>query len=161
MSFWRMFSRMRPGCPVTRRKKPLSDNLFVYEKLVVHIFPSFVEKLDLPTSPGSATSDDRKPRRLHYQYYRKMNTMPNHADFMELGTIHQHQSNCKQHCFVFTEIADIDLPPEITKFPEKIKNGSIHSYSKKDGISCLGIWFRAGTQGWNGHGARRINIRSY
>ncbi|EAT46257.1 AAEL002547-PA [Aedes aegypti] len=63
-----------------------------------------------------------------------MNSMPNHADFMELGTIHQHQSTCKQHCFVFTEIADIDLPPEITKYPEKIKNGSIHSY-KKDSMS--------------------------
>nr|XP_019549659.2 dipeptidase 2 [Aedes albopictus] len=64
-----------------------------------------------------------------------MNSMPNHADFMELGTIHQHQSStCKQHCFVFTEIADIDLPPEITKYPEKIKNGSIHSY-KKDSMS--------------------------
>lgn len=45
--------------------------------------------------------------------------------------MHQHPAGCKQHCFVFTEIADIELPPEITKYPEKIKNGSIHSYTKE------------------------------
>uniref|UniRef100_A0A182PNK0 Dipeptidase n=1 Tax=Anopheles epiroticus TaxID=199890 RepID=A0A182PNK0_9DIPT len=56
--------------------------------------------------------------------------IPNH-DFMELHPVHQHPAGCKQHCFVFTEIADIELPPEITKYPEKIKNGSIHSYTKE------------------------------
>lgn len=61
-----------------------------------------------------------------------MNSVPNH-DFMELHPVHQHQSHCKQH-FVFTDIADIDLPPEITKYPDKMKNGSIHSY-KKENIS--------------------------
>jgi membrane dipeptidase len=38
---------------------------------------------------------------------------------------------------VFTEIPDIDLP-EITKFnPEKLKNGSIHSYSNKSKIEAI------------------------
>lgn len=61
---------------------------------------------------------------------KSMNSVPN-RDFMELHTVHQHQSHCKQH-FVFTDIADIDLPPEITKYPDKMNNGSIHSYKKEN-----------------------------
>lgn len=57
-----------------------------------------------------------------------MNTVPNH-DFMELHKIHQHQPHCKQQCFVFTDIGEIDLANE--KFPEKLTNGSIHSYKKE------------------------------
>lgn len=65
-----------------------------------------------------------------------MNSVPT-RDFMELHQIHQHQPHCKQQCFVFTDIGDIDLAaPEITKFPEKLTNGSLHSYcNKKESIS--------------------------
>lgn len=63
-----------------------------------------------------------------------MNSVPNH-EFMEVHTLHQHQPHCKQQCFVFTEIADIELPPEITKFStEKMKNGSISSYKKEQNM---------------------------
>ncbi|XP_059610776.1 dipeptidase 3 [Phlebotomus argentipes] len=51
--------------------------------------------------------------------------VPNH-EFMELRTMHQ--VPCKQQCFVYT---DIDLPPEITKFSEKIKNGNVPTYKKE------------------------------
>lgn len=44
---------------------------------------------------------------------------------MELRTM---QVPCKQQCFVYT---DIDLPPEITKFSEKIKNGNVPTYKKE------------------------------
>lgn len=65
-----------------------------------------------------------------------MNSVPNH-DFLELHAVHQHQPHCKQQqqCFVFTDIGDIDLSSEITKFPDKLKNGSLHSSYKKDPIS--------------------------
>ncbi|EDW69952.2 dipeptidase 3 [Drosophila virilis] len=69
-----------------------------------------------------------------------MNAMPN-RDFMEVHPLHQHQPHCKQQCFVFTEIADIELPAEITKFGggnEKLhcSNGGIPSYNcKKDSCS--------------------------
>jgi membrane dipeptidase len=66
-----------------------------------------------------------------------MNSIPNH-EFLELHQFSQHPSHCKQQCFVFTEIADIDLPPEITKFnPEKLKNGSIRSYSNKSKMDTI------------------------
>lgn len=61
--------------------------------------------------------------------------VPSH-DFMELHPVHQHQPHCKQQCFVFTDIADIELPPEITKYSEKMKNGSIQSY-KKENIAAI------------------------
>lgn len=69
-----------------------------------------------------------------------MNPVPN-RDFMEVHPLHQHQPHCKQQCFVFTEIADIELPAEITKFGggnEKLHcaNGGIPSYNcKKDSCS--------------------------
>ncbi|XP_039947632.1 dipeptidase 1 [Bactrocera neohumeralis] len=45
---------------------------------------------------------------------------------------HEHQPHCKQQCFVFTEIADIELPPEITKLGgEKLKNGAIAAAAYK------------------------------
>lgn len=69
----------------------------------------------------------------------------------------QHQPYCKQQCFVFTEIADIELPPEITKFGvspncggsglsldasgcEKMKNGGISmaAYHKKESACGMG-----------------------
>ncbi|XP_055902759.1 dipeptidase 2 [Eupeodes corollae] len=60
-----------------------------------------------------------------------MNTVPSH-EFLEVHTVHQHQPHCKQQCFVFTEIADIELPPEMNKFTtEKIRNGSISSCKKE------------------------------
>lgn len=69
-----------------------------------------------------------------------MNAVPN-RDFMEVHPLHQHQPHCKQQCFVFTEIADIELPAEITKFGggnEKLhcSNGGIPNYNcKKDSCS--------------------------
>ncbi|ALC44631.1 CG5282 [Drosophila busckii] len=69
-----------------------------------------------------------------------MNSVPN-RDFMEVHPLHQHQPHCKQQCFVFTEIADIELPAEITKFgggSEKLRcsNGGIPAYNcKKDSCS--------------------------
>ncbi|XP_030380022.1 dipeptidase 3 [Scaptodrosophila lebanonensis] len=66
-----------------------------------------------------------------------MNSVSN-RDFMDVHTMHQHQPHCKQQCFVFTEISDIELPAEITKFSggEKISNGSIPTFScKKDSFS--------------------------
>ncbi|GAB0086418.1 Dipeptidase [Sergentomyia squamirostris] len=50
--------------------------------------------------------------------------VPNH-DLLEMRTM---QVPCKQQCFVYT---DIDLPPEITKFSEKMKNGNVPSYKKE------------------------------
>lgn len=64
-----------------------------------------------------------------------MNQVPNH-DFMEVHTLRQHQPHCKQHCFVFTEIADIELPPEITKFTSEKMNGSISSCKKEQSIDA-------------------------
>ncbi|KAH8294029.1 hypothetical protein KR054_007513 [Drosophila jambulina] len=69
-----------------------------------------------------------------------MNPVPS-REFLEVHPLHQHQPHCKQQCFVFTEIADIELPAEITKFgggTEKIRcsNGGIPTYStKKDSCS--------------------------
>lgn len=59
-----------------------------------------------------------------------MNSVPNH-EFMEMKENYLHQAHCKQQCFVFTDISELDMP-EITKFPvnEKMKNGSIHSFKK-------------------------------
>lgn len=46
------------------------------------------------------------------------------------------QSTCKQQCFVFTDISELDMP-EITKYPvEKFKNGSIHSFQKEQAITA-------------------------
>ncbi|XP_055385136.1 dipeptidase 1 [Condylostylus longicornis] len=75
------------------------------------------------------------------QWSNKMNPVPNH-DFMELPTVHhQHQPHCKQRCFVFTEIADIELPPEITltnKYStEKLKSASIQSYKMENSITPI------------------------
>uniref|UniRef100_A0A336LBM1 Dipeptidase n=1 Tax=Culicoides sonorensis TaxID=179676 RepID=A0A336LBM1_CULSO len=55
-----------------------------------------------------------------------MNSVPNH-EFLEMKENYLHQAHCKQQCFVFTDISELDLP-EMTKFPiEKMKNGSVHS----------------------------------
>ncbi|XP_068142331.1 dipeptidase 3 [Drosophila tropicalis] len=69
-----------------------------------------------------------------------MNPVPS-RDFLEVHPLHQHQPHCKQQCFVFTEIADIELPAEITKFGggnEKLRcsNGGIPTFNcKKDSCS--------------------------
>lgn len=53
--------------------------------------------------------------------------IPNH-DLLELHS-HNQVPQCKTQCFVFTDI-DIDLP-EMKYSNEKLKNGSIPSYSLK------------------------------
>ncbi|XP_037953182.1 dipeptidase 3-like [Teleopsis dalmanni] len=61
-----------------------------------------------------------------------MNPVPN-PDFMEVRAM-QHACHAKQQCFVFTEIADIELPPEITKLTnEKYKNSGITTCKEQCG----------------------------
>lgn len=45
----------------------------------------------------------------------------------------QHQPHCKQACFVFTEIADIELPPEITKLQNEKLNLAMKSNEMMNG----------------------------
>uniref|UniRef100_T1GRG0 Dipeptidase n=1 Tax=Megaselia scalaris TaxID=36166 RepID=T1GRG0_MEGSC len=45
----------------------------------------------------------------------------------------QHQPHCKQTCFVFTEIADIELPPEITKLQSEKLNLAVKSNEMMNG----------------------------
>lgn len=64
-----------------------------------------------------------------------MNSVPNH-EFLELKENYLHQAHCKQQCFVFTDISELDLP-EITKYPvEKLKNGSVHSIHSYQSKKC-------------------------
>lgn len=64
-----------------------------------------------------------------------MNSVPNH-EFLEMKENYLHQAHCKQQCFVFTDISELDLP-EITKFPiEKMKNGSVHSLHSFQSKKC-------------------------
>lgn len=55
-----------------------------------------------------------------------MNPLSDH-EFLEL---HQLRS-CKQQCFVFSDLGDLDYPAEIAK----IKNGSLHSNYKSEHMS--------------------------
>lgn len=64
-----------------------------------------------------------------------INTIPN-PELMELKENYLRQSTCKQQCFVFTDISELEMP-EITKYPvEKFKNGSIHSFQKEQAITA-------------------------
>lgn len=59
-----------------------------------------------------------------------------HTDFPhhKAAKMHpQHQPHCKQTCFVFTEIADIELPPEITKLQSEKLNLAMKSNEMTNG----------------------------
>lgn len=59
-----------------------------------------------------------------------------HSDFPhhKAAKMHpQHQPHCKQTCFVFTEIADIELPPEITKLQSEKLNLAMKSNEMMNG----------------------------